>query len=60
MDKDYEKGLHYAKEHTKINLEMFKREHKGYAYALMLEAQVMTLIPGSDQIESLRLINEAL
>lgn len=60
LGKKYDKALFYAKEHTKINLEIFKREHKCYAYALMLEAQCMTHFPNLDHLETLNLINEAL
>lgn len=60
LAKKYDKALFYAKEHTKINLEIFKKEHKCYAYALMLEAQCMTHFPNLDHQETLKLINEAL
>lgn len=60
LGKKYDKALFYAKEHTKINLEIFKKEHKCYAYALMLEAQCMTHFPNLDHLETLNLINEAL
>ena len=60
LSKKYDKALTYAKEHTKINLEIYKKEHKCYAYALMLEAQCMTHFPNLDQLETLNLINEAL
>ena len=60
IDQNLPEALKYAKEHTKINLDIYKKEHKGYAYALMLEAQCISMMPNLDQSEALKLINEAL
>jgi hypothetical protein len=35
---NYPEALIYAKEHTKVNAEIYKKNHKCYAYALLLEA----------------------
>lgn len=40
--------------------EVYKKEHKCYAYALFLEVGVMKYFPNLDHTETLRYINEAL
>lgn len=60
INNDYVKALSFAKEHTQLNLQIYKREHKCYAYALMLEAQCMSMIPNLDHQKTLQVINDAL
>ena len=52
--------MYYAKEHTRINIELYKKEHRCYVYALMLEAQCMMELPNLDQNDTLVVINESL
>ena len=60
INNDYVKALSIAKEHTLLNQQIYKKEHKCYAYALLLEAQCMSMIPNLDQHTTLQVINEAL
>ena len=60
IQKAYTKALGYAQEHTRVNEEIYKKESRNYAYALMLEAQCMTYLPNLDQNDSLKIINSAL
>lgn len=57
---DFENAHYYAKEHTRVTQEVYKKEHKCYAYALFLEVGVMRYFPNLDHTETLRIINEAL
>jgi len=57
---DFENAQYYAKEHTRVTVEVYKKEHKCYAYALFLEVGVMRYFPNLDHTETLRCINEAL
>lgn len=60
IEGQYAEALTYAKEHTSINAQIYKKKHKCYAYALLLEAQTMSLLPNLDQSSTLEKINEAL
>lgn len=60
IEQNYPEALNYAKEHTKLNLEIYKSKHKSYAYALMLEAQAISMMPNLDQRDALKIINESL
>jgi len=42
---DFIKALEYVKQHTQLTEEIFKKNHKCYAYALLLEAQCMSKLP---------------
>lgn len=56
IDQNYVEALKYAKEHTKVSLDISKKDSKGYAYALMLEAQCISMMTNLDQREALDLI----
>jgi len=57
---DFENAQYYAKEHTRVTEEVYKKEHKCYAYALFLEVGVMRYFPNLDHTETLHCINEAI
>ena len=50
----------YAKDHTAVNEQIYKKSHKCYAYALLLEAQCMSMLPNLDPLSTLACINDAL
>lgn len=60
IEQDYPEALVYAKKHSQLNKEIYKNKSKQYAYALMLEAQCMSMMQNLDLSEALKLINEAL
>ena len=44
----YEEALGFAHQYSELNLQLHKRNHKSYAYALMLETQCMQKITSFD------------
>ena len=41
LENQYSEALTYAKQHSQVSLELFKKNSKPYAYSLLLEAIVM-------------------
>jgi len=57
---DYASALAHAKLHSQSTLEVYKRSHRNYAYALMLEASCYSFLPSLDQMEAVELLAEAI
>ena len=60
IEGNFSEALVYAKQHTAVNEQIYKKSHKCYAYALLLEAQCMSMLPNLDHTTTLATINEAL